>query len=426
MSPLNNLPGPGGHVGGLLAPEHANTAGARVPPDAPGPGAVAVYGGPHARARAAAACKEWRARRLWAVVWHRLVSRTSQNGAHAMPHDESSSALVPADDVDPALGDGETLSDLVSEQDEQAQEFAIEFFKKVIRLRGVQIDRDDYLRQELHKLGLDDATISLAQETTPVQAGLTPAQLDQLAADTIAFETRKSATISFAAGLPGGFAMLATIPGDVTQYYVHTFRIMQKLSYIYGWKDFLGGLDEVDDETLGKMSLFLGVMMGVGGASASLTIFAKQIARPALQEQIAKQALTKTAWYGPMKHTLKLIGIKITKDSFAKGVTKTVPVAGGLISGGMTFAALNIQSTRLQRHLRKLPPPGVNAAEYLAALRELDAQADEPGALANAQAKVKGATGEAAARVRSAGGSLLRKARWRRTADGADDLTAEC
>ena len=343
-----------------------------------------------------------------------------------MPHDESSSALVPADDVDPALGDGETLFDLVSEQDEQAQEFAIEFFKKVLRLRGVQIDRDDYLRQELHKLGLDDATISLAQETTPVQAGLTPAQLDQLAADTIAFETRKSATISFAAGLPGGFAMLATIPGDVTQYYVHTFRIMQKLSYIYGWKDFLGGLDEVDDETLGKMSLFLGVMMGVGGASASLTIFAKQIARPALQEQIAKQALTKTAWYGPMKHTLKLIGIKITKDSFAKGVTKTVPVAGGLISGGMTFAALNIQSTRLQRHLRKLPPPGVNAAEYLAALRELDAQADEPGALANAQAKVKGATGEAAARARSAGSSLLRKARWRRTADGADDLTAEC
>ena len=266
-----------------------------------------------------------------------------------MPHDESSSALVPADDVDPALGDGETLSDLVSEQDEQAQEFAIEFFKKVIRLRGVQIDRDDYLRQELHKLGLDDATISLAQETTPVQAGLTLAQLDQLAAATIAFETRKSAAISFAVGLPGGFAMLATIPGDVTQYYVHTFRIMQKLSYIYGWKDFLGGLDEVDDETLGKMSLFLGVMMGVGGASASLTIFAKQIARPALQEQIAKQALTKTAWYGPMKHTLKLIGIKITKDSFAKGVTKTVPVAGGLISGGMTFAALNTQSTRLQK-----------------------------------------------------------------------------
>ena len=326
-----------------------------------------------------------------------------------MPHDESSSALVPADDVDPALGDGETLSDLVSEQDEQAQEFAIEFFKKVIRLRGVQIDRDDYLRQELHKLGLDDATISLAQETTPVQAGLTPAQLDQLAADTIAFETRKSATISFAAGLPGGFAMLATIPGDVTQYYVHTFRIMQKLSYIYGWKDFLGDLNEIDDETLGKMSLFLGVMLGVSGAASSLTTFAKQIARPALQKQIAKRTLTKTAWYGPMKQTLKLIGIKVSKDSFAKGVTRTVPVIGGVISGGMTLVALKSQSTRLHKHLREIPPPGVDAAEYLAALDDLGAQADEPHVLAAAREKVKGATDEASAWVKGAGGSLLRK-----------------
>ena len=86
-----------------------------------------------------------------------------------------------------------------------------------------------------------------------------------------------------------------------------------------------------------------------------------------------------------------------------------MPVVSGLISGGMTLAALKTQSTRLQKHLRKLPPPGVDAAEYFAALRELDAQTDEPGALASAQAKVKGATGEAAARVRSAGGSLLRK-----------------
>ena len=37
MIPLNNLPGPGGHVGGLLAPEHASTAGARVPQTHPAP-----------------------------------------------------------------------------------------------------------------------------------------------------------------------------------------------------------------------------------------------------------------------------------------------------------------------------------------------------------------------------------------------------
>ena len=176
-----------------------------------------------------------------------------------MTHDESSNPLVPADDaVESSTSDDETLSDIASEQDEQAQKCAAEFLKKVIRLRGVQIDRDDYLRQELRKLGADDDTIALAQETTPVQAGLTLARHDGLAAATIAFETRKSAAVSFAAGLPGGFAMFATIPVDVTQYYVHAFRVMQKLAYIYGWKDFLGDLDEIDDETLGKMSLFPG------------------------------------------------------------------------------------------------------------------------------------------------------------------------
>ena len=285
-----------------------------------------------------------------------------------MTHDESSSPLVSADDP---------LSDIVSEQDEQAQKFAAEFLKMVIRLRGVQIDRDDYLRQELRKLGTDDDTIALALETTPVQAGLTLAQLDDLAAATITFETRKSAAISFAAGLPGGFAMLATIPADVTQYYVHAFRVMQKLAYIYGWKDFLGDLNE--------------------------------IARPALQKQIAKRTLTKTAWYGPMKQTLKLIGIKVSKDSFAKGVTRTVPVIGGVISGGMTLVVLKSQSTRLHKHLREIPPPGVDAAEYLAALDDLGAQADESRVLAAAREKVKGATDEASAWVKGAGGSLLRK-----------------
>ena len=327
-----------------------------------------------------------------------------------MTHDESSNPLVPADDaVESSTSDDEPLSDIVFEQDEQAQKFAAEFLKMVIRLRGVQIDRDDYLHQELRKLGTDDDTIALALETTPVQAGLTLAQLDGLTAATITFETRKSAAISFAAGLPGGFAMLATIPADVTQYYVHAFRVMQKLAYIYGWKDFLSDLNEIDDETLGKMSLFLGVMLGVSGAASSLTTFAKQIARPALQKQIAKQTLTKTAWYGPMKQTLKLIGVKVSKDSFAKGVTRTVPVIGGVISGGMTLVALKSQSTRLHKHLREIPPPGVDAAEYLAALDDLGAQADEPRVLTAAREKVKGVTDEASAWVKGAGGSLLRK-----------------
>ena len=161
--------------------------------------------------------------------------------------------------------------------------------------------------------------------------------------------------------------------------YVHAFRVMQKIAYLYGWQAFLDDVKSVDDETLAKLAGFLGIMMGVGGASASVTAFAAQVAAPAIQKNIAGKALTKTVWYGPMKQTLKLVGIKVTKDSFAKAATKVVPLAGGVISGGMTFVTLKTQSQRLAKHLREIPPPGVDASSYLAALMRHDAPAGADG-----------------------------------------------
>lgn len=262
----------------------------------------------------------------------------------------------------------ETALEITAEQDAEAQHYAIEFLSKVLRIRGVAVSRQDYLRQELRKLGASDAQIDIALDSTPLSAGIALERLDELAASTIDFETRKSAAMSFAAGLPGGFTMLATVPADITQYYVHALRIIQKLAYLYGWQDLLSDLDEADDETVARLALFFGVMMGVGGAATTLSSFASKVARPAVQKQIAKKALTKTVWYTPMKKTLAFIGVKVTKDSFAKTVTKAVPVVGGVISGSMTLVALKSQSVRLLIHLREMPPPGADAAEYASIL----------------------------------------------------------
>ncbi|WP_147301221.1 hypothetical protein [Citricoccus muralis] len=261
-----------------------------------------------------------------------------------------------------------SLADTANQQDHEAAEFATQFLKTVLRLRGVRIEREAFLRSELHKRGLSESTIAGALKENPAAAGVPVAMLDDIASSAIAFETRKSSAFSFAAGLPGGFAMLGTVPADITQFYVHAFRVMQKIAYTYGWQSFLKDTESIDDETLGKLASFLGVMMGVGGASASVTTFAAQVARPAIQKQIAGQALTKTSWYLPMKQTLKLVGVQITKQSFAKATAKVVPVVGGVISGGLTFVTLGSQSKRLQNHLREIPPPNVDAAEYLAAL----------------------------------------------------------
>ena len=268
----------------------------------------------------------------------------------------------------------QSINDLIGEQNREAEEFAKSFLKTVLRLRGVRIDREQFLRSELHKRGIAREMIDEAIALSPAAAGIDVVLLDDMANATIAFEARKSSALSFAAGLPGGFGLLATVPGDVTQFYVHAFRVMQKTAYVYGWQSFLEDSKEVDDETLGKLSMFLGVMLGVGGASSSLTVFAASVARPAIQKQVAGKALTKTTWYPVMKSTLRVIGVKLTKDSLAKTVTKVVPVAGGVISGGMTFVTLRGQSKRLMEHLRELPPPNVDAAEWRALVTRADAE----------------------------------------------------
>ena len=256
------------------------------------------------------------------------------------------------------------VSEASSEQDQQASVYAVFFLKKLVRIRGVRISREDFLRQELRKLHLSDAEIECAIASNPLSAGVSRKSLDKLANDAISFETKKSTALSFAAGIPGGFAMLGTVPADLTQYYVHSLRIMQKLAYLYGWKEFLADLDDVDDETIAQMGLFFGVMLGVAGAAESLRDFARVIVAPAIEKRIARKALMKTTWYPVVKKSLKFIGVSVTKQSMAKTMSKIVPLIGGVISGGMTFVALQTQATRLKQHLRQLPPPDVDRVQW--------------------------------------------------------------
>ena len=286
----------------------------------------------------------------------------------------------------------EDLKDKIAEQNADAEKYAIEFLKKVVRIRGVRITRDEFLRQELRKLHMSDDAIANAVDSNPVLAGVSVTDLDKLADGIISFETNKSASMSFMAGLPGGLLMAGAIPADLMQYYVHALRIMQKLAYLYGWHDLLNDMDEVDDETIGILALFFGVMLGVGGAAQSLTTFARSVAMPAFQKQVTKQALTKTSWYPVMKHCLRFIGINVTKKSFAQGVSKVIPLIGGVVSGGMTFVSLQSQSTRLKGHLRELPPPGVDAAVWKQSVSDATPDDQEPGVLDSAQQALENTT----------------------------------
>lgn len=253
---------------------------------------------------------------------------------------------------------------LATGQQAEPEQRALEFLAKVVRVPGVRVNREEFLRQELRKLHLSDDAIARALGSSPMVAGVSLAQIDTLAEEAISYETNKSAAISFVAGIPGGFAMLGTIPADLMQYYAHALRIMQKLAYLYGWGDLLPDGRDADDDTLGVLAVFFGVMLGVGGAAQSLTAFARVAAKTAYRNHATKRALMSITWYPVVKHSLRLIGINITKSTAAKGFSKIVPVIGGFVSSGLTFMALQSQSALLKEHLREIPPPGVDVDEW--------------------------------------------------------------
>ena len=249
-------------------------------------------------------------------------------------------------------------------QQSEAEQRALDFLAKVVRVPGVRINREDFLRLELCKLHMGDDAIQRAIDSNPLIAGVALTEIDRLADEAISYETNKSAAISFVAGIPGGFAMLGTIPADLMQYYVHALRIMQKLAYLYGWSELIPEDRDTDDDTIGVLAVFFGVMLGVGGAAQSLTAFARVAAKTAYQNHATKRALMSITWYPVVKHSLRLIGINITKSTAAKGFSKIVPVIGGFVSSGVTFMALQSQSALLKGHLREIPPPGVDADEW--------------------------------------------------------------
>ena len=257
----------------------------------------------------------------------------------------------------------EVIGDAAGQQSAPEQR-ALEFLAKVVRVPGVRVNREEFLRQELRKLHMSDDAIARAIDSNPLLAGVALTEIDRLAEEAISYETNKSAAISFVAGIPGGFAMLGTIPADLMQYYAHALRIMQKLAYLYGWGELLPDGRETDDDTLGVLAVFFGVMLGVGGATQSLTAFARVAAKTAYQNHATKRALMSITWYPVVKHSLRLIGINVTKSTAAKGFSKIVPVIGGFVSSGLTFMALQSQSALLKGHLREIPPPGVDDDEW--------------------------------------------------------------
>ena len=112
--------------------------------------------------------------------------------------------------------------------------------------------------------------------------------------------------------------MAGTIPADLTQYFAHILRILQELIYLYGWKELNFDSNDLTEETKNLLTLFVGIMFGVDGAINAINKLAGQVAKQ-IAKKLPQKALTKGVVYPIVKKVATLIGVKMTKDVFAKG-----------------------------------------------------------------------------------------------------------
>lgn len=247
-----------------------------------------------------------------------------------------------------------------------------------MKLPGVRIDREQFLRKELGRKH-PKVIVQRAIDRNPAYARIERYEIDKLASHAINYECNKTTALSTVAGLPGGVVGVASIPADIVQYFGFMLRIIQKLAYLYGFEDFHLNEDEVDDEILNEIIIFIGVMFGAQEAAIAIKAIAK-VAGESVAKKLARKALTKGTIYPIVKKVAPWLGVHMNKQIFSNGVGRAIPVVGGVLAGGLTYATFKPCSNRLKATLRELPisdPEYYRSGEYL---KDEEKAADVPEA----------------------------------------------
>lgn len=220
-----------------------------------------------------------------------------------------------------------------------------------LKTPGVKVERSKFLENEF-RIHYDAETIHKAIETTPLYANIPMEDINAIADAVIQRERYFVSGISAILGAPGGAAMAATIPADIIQYYGYTLRAAQELMYLYGFPEIVSPDNEaqIDTPTMNTLIVAMGVMFGVAGANNAMKAMAKALG-VGVEKQLMKRALTKGVIYPIVKSVAKWFGIKMTKEVFAGFFKKAIPVAGGVLGGGITYLSFKPCCERLKASL---------------------------------------------------------------------------
>lgn len=189
-----------------------------------------------------------------------------------------------------------------------------------LKVPGVRVDREQFLLQTLGSKIKNKNIVNLAIKTDPVTAGIPIDKLDRIANSLIRKRTTNTSMVSFAAGMPGGLTMAATIPADTLQFFGTAIKLAQELVYLYGYGE-IGNANQLDEDIKRELTLYLGVMFGIEKSAATLRVFTTNMSKQVLT-RTSRRALSKTALYSITKKWAKYWS-KSNKGRFCKRCFKS-------------------------------------------------------------------------------------------------------
>lgn len=212
----------------------------------------------------------------------------------------------------------------------------------VAKLPIVRVDREGFLRKHFGESEHFDVIL----ERGP-QAVYSTESLRAKASTLVKNSAAKTSAASFASGLVANPAV--AIPAgsaDLAQFFGFAINLSQQIAYLFGEDELFDDGGELSETAQIRVIAYLGAMFGAAGAAALVSSTSKT-AGAALGKKVAAQALTKTTWYPLVKKVGAAIGVKITKKTVEKSITKFVPLAGGAVSGALTYATFRPMGNRL-------------------------------------------------------------------------------
>ena len=220
--------------------------------------------------------------------------------------------------------------------------------KAAMKMPVVTVEREPFLRKELAPY-CDKETIQAVIEHGT--RGLVDKRIiDKIATGCINYQTTVVCSTSALAGLPGGWALVGTIPVDVVQFYANAISLAEKMMYLYGWPDIADENGQVTDATANIMIMWIGVMMGAQGAELGVRTLLNALGKE-LEKSLLKMAVEKSWFYTMSRQICKWIGVKLTEEGFAKSASKIVPLVGAPISAGITYFTFKPMCKRLKKEM---------------------------------------------------------------------------